>query len=587
MINAANSATSDNSIKLSLDDCRRLTGKSLLWEKPGSILDAFVAGIEKQHVVNQWSFYVKQLLNDVNWPTEDTCFRIFEDGVSLAISAPIDALYAACEINEAAWTLTCEYFTAEFSHQNEKSVAVKGLELSYNETVEKIKQEIATELNPKLVHLIALAQQHNAPYLVDDDDFSLGYGATAQTWSVFDLPDPDSIHWQQYRALPLALVTGTNGKSTSVRIMSQIIKASGKCCGVTSTDFIRVGDNIIDHGDYSGPSGARMLLRHPDTEFGILEVARGGILRRGLPIDHVDAALITNIAEDHLGQYGINTVEALATAKAVVAKALTTGTLVLNADDQYLVKLAPSLQVKKCWFSLNENNPVLQQHKADGGAICFARGDNLVYFDSIENESSLVSINAIPMTLNGAAKHNIQNALGAIGLAKSLGIENIFIVNALTNFSSNIDDNPGRGNQFEINNAKVVMDFAHNVHSMDAMANTTANMPAKRKYLMLSHAGDRSDDEIINMTKSALKMKPDVLVTAELVDYLRGRELGSIPKLMAKTALEHGMSETNVIFTDSPVTGAKMILEQLEAGDLALLMVLSNRDEVVELLKKH
>jgi cyanophycin synthetase len=567
-------------IKLTLDDCRRLTGKSLLWEQPGSILDAFVNGIDKQQVVDQWSIYVKQLLIDVNWATESTCFRIFEDGVSLAISAPMDALYAACEINETAWNLTHDYFLSGSEDREEAQVT-----LSYSETLGKIKQIITEELNPKLMHLIALAQQHNAPYLVDDDDFSLGYGITAQTWSVFDLPEPESIHWQQYHALPLALVTGTNGKSTTVRIMSEIIKASGKCCGVTSTDFIRVGENIIDYGDYSGPGGARMLLRHPDTEFGILEVARGGILRRGLPIDHVDAALITNIAEDHLGQYGINTVEALATAKAVVAKALTTGTLVLNADDHYLVKLAPSLKVKKCWFSLNEKNPVLQQHQADGGAICFARGDNLVYCDNIGNECTLVNINEIPMTLNGAAKHNIQNALGAIGLAKSLGIENTFIFNALTAFSSDIDDNPGRGNQFEIKNAKVVMDFAHNVHSMDAMASTTANMPAKRKYLMLSHAGDRSDDDIINMTKSALKMQPNVLVTAELTGYLRGRELGDIPKLMAETAKEWGMSEENILFTDSPVTGTKAIIDRLEADDLALLMVLSNRDEVVELLK--
>jgi UDP-N-acetylmuramyl tripeptide synthase len=584
MTNTENNASKNEAVKLTLDDCRRLTGKSLLWEKPGSILDAFVDGIAKKQVVEQWSIYVKQLLVDVNWSTESTCFRIFEDGVSLAISAPLDALYAACEINEEAWKLTCEHF---ISNDENSLTAQEQVTTSYCETVESIKQLIAEEKNPNLMNLIALAQQNNVPYLVDDDDFSLGYGANAQTWSVLNLPKLESIHWQQYHALPLALVTGTNGKSTSVRIMSQIVKASGKCCGVTSTDFIRVGEKIIDYGDYSGPGGARMLLRHPETEFGILEVARGGILRRGLPIDHVDAALITNIAEDHLGQYGINTVEALATAKAVVAKALTAGTLVLNADDHYLVELAPSLNVKKCWFSLTENNPVLQRHKLDGGAICFVRGDNLVYCDNIGNECTLVNVNEIPMTLNGAAKHNIQNALGAIGLAKSLGIENSAIFNALTAFSSNIDDNPGRGNQFEINGAKVIMDFAHNVHSMDAMANTTANMPAKRKYLMLSHAGDRSDDEIINMTKSALKMRPDVLITAELSDYLRGRELGDIPKLMAESAKKYGMAEENIIFTDNPVTGTKVIIERLKTDDLALLMVLSNRDEVVELLKNN
>ncbi|MEH6453941.1 MAG: Mur ligase family protein [Psychromonas sp.] len=571
----------NETIKLTLDDCRRITGKSLLWEKTGSVLDAFVSGIDKQQVVEQWLVNVQQLQQEVNWSDEATCYRLFEDGISLAISAPMDALYASCELNEAAWILTCKHFSVDIENIENPEL----VQMSYPELVNKINLSIAEEANPQLMSLMCQAKQQNAPYLVDDDDFSLGYGVTAKTWSVFDLPNPETINWQQYQAVPLALVTGTNGKSTSVRIMSQIIKASGKCCGVTSTDFIRVGEKIIDYGDYSGPGGARMLLRHPDTEFAILEVARGGILRRGLPIDNVDAALITNIAEDHLGQYGINTVEALAKAKAVVAKALTTGTLVLNADDHYLVALAPSLDLKICWFSLDEQNPVLQQHKDNSGAICFNRDGVLTYTNNQGYESDIVHINDIPMTLNGAAKHNIQNALGAIGLAKSLNIDNKSIVQALTAFSSNIDDNPGRGNQFAIKGAKVVMDFAHNAHSMDAMANTSANIPAKRKFLMLSLAGDRSDQEVINMTKSALKMQPDVLVTAELESYLRGREIGDIPSLMAKTAIENGMSAENILYAEGPLAGTKKILEQLQPDDLALLLVLSERNNVIELLQ--
>ena len=157
----------------------------------------------------------------MNWHESETCFRIFEDGVSLAISAPMDALYAACELNEAAWNLTCEHFYASEAGLAENQQQA----ITYHETVAEIKQAIAEEINPKLLHLMALAQQHNTPCLVDDDDFSLGYGVSAQTWSVFDLPAPEAINWQQYHAIPLALVTGTNGKSTSVRIMSQIIKA--------------------------------------------------------------------------------------------------------------------------------------------------------------------------------------------------------------------------------------------------------------------------------------------------------------------------------------------------------------------------
>jgi cyanophycin synthetase len=563
-------------IKLSLDDNRRLTGKNLLSDQPGAIIDAFVSGIDKQVVVNVWLTYARQLLGAVNWPDEQTFFRIFEDGITIAISAPLDALYAACDLNECAWQLTYDELTQT---KSEESVSA---------AIARLKQTIADESHPKLLELIQLSKSKDIVYLVDDDEFSLGYGTTAESWPISALPDPLTLNWQQYKPIPLAFVTGTNGKSTCVRIMSQIIKQSGKCCGVTSTDFIRVGDNIIDYGDYSGPGGARMLLRHPDTETAILEVARGGILRRGLPIDNVDAALITNVAEDHLGQYGINTVAALAQAKAVVAKGLlnnghSIGKLVLNADDVNLVALAPELLVTQCWFSLHEDNAKLQQHKQNGGAVCFVREQNLVYSDSDE-ESIIIAVNDIPMTLNGAAVHNIQNALGAITLAKCLEINNQAIKIALSNFASNIEDNPGRGNQFSVNNAEVIMDFAHNVHSMSAMAVTTANIKAKRKFLMLSHAGDRTDNEIIDMTKTALKMQPDFIIAAELVPYLRGRELGEVPQLIVDTALAFGMNRGNIYVADSPYTGAKNIVEQLQEKDLALLMVLSDREEIIELL---
>ena len=572
-------------ITLSLDDNRRLTGRNLLSDQPGAIIDAFVSGIDKITVVNVWSKYAQQLLNAVNWLEEKTFSRIFEDGISIAISAPLDALYAACDLNELAWQLTCDELTQT---PNEESISA---------AISRLNQVIAEEVNPELLELIKQSTSKNIVYLVDDDEFSLGYGTTAQSWPISALPEVSTINWSQYKSIPLAYVTGTNGKSTSVRIMSQIIKQAGKCCGVTSTDFIRVGDNIIDHGDYSGPGGARMLLRHPDTETAILEVARGGILRRGLPIDNVDAALITNIAEDHLGQYGINTVSALAQAKAVVAKGLLPnledkgqehnrqdkGRLVLNADDENLVVLAPEIPVTKSWFSLHEDNATLQQHKQKGGAVCFVREQHLVY--SVGNEESvIIAVNDIPMTLNGAALHNIQNALGAIALAKCLNVENEAIKIALSNFASNVEDNPGRGNHFTVKSAEVIMDFAHNVHSMEAMAVTTANMKAQRKFLMLSHAGDRTDNEIINMTKTALKMKPDFIVAAELVPYLRGRTLGEIPQLIVDTALAYGMKRSDIYIADSPFKGANYIVEQLREKDLALLMVLSEREEIIELL---
>lgn len=564
-------------IKLELDDSRRLTGKGLLWDLPGAVIDVFVHGIDKQKVVDCWQKHVEKLLNAVSWDHEKTTHRIFEDGVTLALSAPFDALYAATEINEAAWTLTCDELLGHSTNVDHLC----------NVLVKSLIQMIDDEVNPLLLALIEKAQSLNVPWLTDDDEFSLGFGKTVHVWPVDRLPAVDEVNWGLYKAIPVAMITGTNGKSTSVRLTSEIIKQSGQCCGVTSTDFIRVGDTIIDKGDYSGPGGARTLLRNKDVEVALLEVARGGILRRGLPIPTVDAAMITNVAEDHLGQYGINTLRGLTATKFVVAKAVSeNGTLVVNADDAESVVYAKQIDKNKCWYSTDENNPVLAAHLADGGTGCYVRDGQMVYQDQ-SGSFSIVAVNDVPSTFDGAAVHNVQNALGAIGVGKSLGISNEDIGTALGNFRSDAADNPGRGNVFKVKGATVVMDFAHNEHSMNAIVATTNNMPSKRKWVMLSAGGDRSDQDISVMTEAAMVMKPDQLVSAELHAYLRGRAVGSIPKLMSDIAKNHGMTDSAIHSAGSPLEAAKLIMEQLQEGDLVLLLVLSEREEVVELIEQY
>ena len=174
--------------------------------------------------------------------------------------------------------------------------------------------------------------------LCDDDEMSIGHGAGSSTWPVADLPDPSAIDWAAHHNVPIAMITGTNGKTTTTRLCAAIARAAGKISGLTSTDFVGVGDDILDRGDYSGPGGARLLLRDKRLDVGFLEVARGGILRRGLPTRQAQVAVVTNVAADHLGQYGVNTVEELARAKFAVHRSLARdGVLVLNADDSYVV----------------------------------------------------------------------------------------------------------------------------------------------------------------------------------------------------------------------------------------------------------
>ena len=558
-------------MNLQLDESRRLTGPNLLWDKPGAIVDVFIGGIDGKTVAECWQRWVSQLFPHFGWQQQQSTYRLYEEGANLAISAPMDALYTACEIAELAWhCCAAELGRTELP--------------DWQARVSELKSELQAEVNPALLALAASAENNNVACLIDDDDLSLGMGETVEIWPVSALPKLENIDWQRYSSIPRAFITGTNGKSTSVRLAAEIAKAAGINAGVTSTDFIRVGEDIIDRGDYSGPGGARMLLRDSRTEMAFLEVARGGLLRRGLPVDSVDAALVTNVASDHLGQYGINTVEALAETKFIVAKGLDDeGVLVVNADNELVVAQAPRTNKTLCWFSLDEQNPLIQQHIQTGGRAVFIRSGKIVYHsDGLFDELGLVK--DMPMTFDGTAKHNIQNALGVVGLCCALNLPLDAIRSGLRNFSSDADDNPGRGNMYQVNGCKVFMDFAHNEHSMRAVVDMAGHMPANNRIVMFSHGGDRSDLEIRDLTLAVADLQADHYVLSELEEYLRGRELGEIPVLVTQYLGERDVDRKQMQFAANPVEGAKLAMELAQPGDVVLLFVLDQREEVHEYL---
>jgi len=302
---------------------------------------------------------------------------------------------------------------------------------------------------------------------------SLGHGCGSQTWLVTEIPAPNQVDWSALHDVPVAMVTGTNGKSTCVRLASAVATAANKVAGVTSTDFVRVGDTILDHGDYSGPGGARLLLRDKRLEVAFLEVARGGILRRGLALNRAQAALITNVAADHLGQYGINTVPALIEVKFSVFRTLAPGgVLVLNADDAGLVAHAQKLageiaeQGKTiAWFSLDKNNPCIVEASSRGLPCGWLQDSVLWYFDGSDSQS-VIAVADVPITMGGAAEYNIQNALGVMCLCIAFNLSVDAVREGLGKFHNNPEDNPGRCNEFEVNGARVFVDFAHNPHSI-------------------------------------------------------------------------------------------------------------------------
>jgi UDP-N-acetylmuramyl tripeptide synthase len=565
-----------------LDEVRRLTGPNLLSDEPGAIIDVFFSDVASHVVIDCWKKHLYHcqvtLGSDYAWPTN--CYeRLYSGGASMAISAPMDLLYSACDLAELAWDLC----VAELSADGERAPSVYMLP-----RLAALKETIIEERNPALLAFMHDAHKHHVVCLVDDDEISLGMGIKSATWAIDQFPTPNSVDWQEYAAIPLALVTGTNGKSTSVRLAAEIAKAASLNTGVTSTDFIKVGDTIIDEGDYSGPGGARMLLRDKRTEVAFLEVARGGLLRRGLPVEYANAALVTNVASDHLGQYGINTVEEIATVKTMVSKAIpmghdyAKGTLVLNADDAILVAESAKLNVPICWFSEDSNNPQIVKALSHNQPCVFVKNGQFIY--SYHEQDEIAVVTEVPMTVNGTARHNIQNALGVIGLSKALGISSDHIQTGLRAFGSNAKDNPGRGNIYDLNGVTVIVDFAHNSHSMQALVEMASSMPAQAKHVMFSHAGDRSNKDICDVADAVSKLVPNTYVLAELEQYLRGREINEISRLVKEHLENRGVSSTDILLATDPLDGTKQIIKRAKSGDLVLLFVLSEREKVQEFL---
>ena len=559
-------------MKISLTDSRRLTGPNLYWYLPSAIIDAEIDGVDPDTLATCWQKHARRYMDAVGWQREDTCHRVFDGGISLLISAPIDVLYAATELNEAAFADCCAELSgeplADFHVEAQRLQAVK-----------------ANEENPALLKLQKTALTNGKRFLWDDDEVSVGYGASTLVWPANELPDPAEIDWISIGSIPLALVTGTNGKSTSVRLAASVLSAAGLTTGVTSTDYIRVGDDIIDTGDYSGPGGARTLVRDLRTEAAVLELARGGLLRRGLAVNEADAVLITNVSADHLGEYGINTVPELIEAKFIVQKALKPDQpLILNADDAGIVHYAFNLEQRIVWFSENRNNPVLQAHLAAGGEAAVADGGHILWLSGTD-VIEIIAIPDIPITLGGAAHHNVQNALGVAALAITLGIAPAAVASGLHAFSGSEEDNPGRGNIFTGHGVHVLVDFAHNEAGVNALMGTIRSMPVERRLVLLCQAGDRSDALIYDLVRSAMAASPDCLVVCELPGYERGREPMDVPKLIAQYALELGMPESSIVFAADPKEGAEKALDWARSGDLLLLLALTQRNEVFSLLK--
>lgn len=556
-------------------DSRRLPGRNLFFDGPAVILD--VAGPPEQvaRVVELWRERVKRWLAAVRWGDAPIATRVFGGegncGANVAFAAPLDALYAATEVNEAAFDDAMAGLAGASPLADDP----------FQERIIILAGKIAAERQPRLVALRDACAARGVAFVPDDGEVSLGTGAGSLLFRRGELPDPAAIDWRAVRDVPVAMVTGTNGKSTTVRLLAAMAKAAGKVAGLATTDWVKVGDEQLDSGDWSGPSGARMVLRDRRVEVALLETARGGMLRRGLALARVDAALVTNVTPDHLGEFGVAGMDDLVDAKLIVRRAVGgDGRLVLNADDRRLVARAPQLPQPLAWFSLDPANALLRAHVERGGDGATVEGGSFVLHRG-GVRTAIAAVADAPITLGGAAKHNVANALAALLVASRLRLGDAALADGLRAFKGSPEENPGRLNVVELGGVTAIVDFAHNPDGMRVVMEMAAALPAKRRLLVIGQAGDRDDDSIRAYAAAAAPFAPDRVVIKEMEKYLRGREPGVIPAMLADAFVAGGVPRDRIDHAPSELDAVERALAWARRGDLLILLAHADREKVL------
>ncbi len=339
-----------------------------------------------------------------------------------------------------------------------------------------------------------------------------------------------------------------------------------------------MNERIIDRDDWSGPGGARMVLRQKDVDVAILETARGGLLRRGLGVNAANAAVITNIAEDHLGDFGSRSREELLNIKWVISHAVReAGILILNADDEMLVAKSQAFDGEIAWFSLDADNPVVAKHVDDGGlAYVYADGElRRIQGDTCD---TICAAKDVPITLDGAARHNVANALAAAALTEQLGMSLADMRSGLTTMAQGA--NPGRSNLYDYRGFKVLVDFAHNPQAMQALFAMARAIPAKRRALCFAQAGDRTDEQIRELARSAWSMDLDLVCIAELEHYRRGREEREVFTIIHDELRACGAREDQIRYFITESESFDAALDWAEAGDLVVILDLGRSSDI-------
>ncbi len=565
------------------EDSRRLTGANLYFDGAGAALEAAPGGAVDAGMLQRWRERIEQARDALGWPPGAIAVRTHATGASLAFEAPPDQLYVATEVNE--WALYSALGLRASDAPVDEDAELPRPHVAHfddGEALRRLRDLARAEARPGLNALVAAARARGVPAHADDELLSLGEGEAAQAWPLDALPAIDAVPWQDLHAIPKAVVTGSNGKTTTVRLLAAMLGAHGLRAGYSSTDGLFVDGVSVEVGDYSGPVGARTVLRDPRVQSAVLETARGGLLRRGLVADDARVAVVTNVSADHFGEYGIHSLDDIAAVKLVVAKSLAAdGLLVLNADDAMLMAHAPPDR-RTGWFALH-----LGDAAARGLPACGVREGRLVLVLA-DGEHDLGVVSEMPLSVGGAARYNIANIAAASLAASALGIAPATIAGVLARFGARNVDNPGRLQRWTLGDVEVLLDYAHNPDGLQGLLDVAAGLRrGGRLALLLGHAGNRLESDFRALAAVAAAARPDRVWLKDIGgDYLRGRASGDVAMILRDALHAAGMDEADLPVCLDEAEAARQALAWARAGDLLVLPVHepARRDVVVGLL---
>ena len=377
--------------------------------------------------------------------------------------------------------------------------------------------------------------------------------------------------------VPLVAVTGTNGKTTTTRLIAHLFTAHGWRTAMTNTDGVYVNGRQIDSGDCSGPRSARNALAHPETDAAVLECARGGLLREGLGFDRCQVAVVTNVGEgDHLGLNFITTVHDVAVLKRVIVQNVApSGYAVLNAADPHVAAMASACPGKVIFFALDRHHPVMATHRAQGQRVVYVDGEHIVAAEDSWREQ--IALRDIPLTRNGTIGFQVENAMASIGAAWAIGLPWDTIRRGLAGFVNDSDNAPGRFNVMDYRGATLIADYGHNPDAIRALVQAVQAMPGEKRSVVISGAGDRRDQDITEQTRILGEAFDDVILYQDACQ--RGRADGEVLALLRR-GLEGAPRTRYVTEVHGEFLAIDHALARLQPGDLCLVLV----DQVEEAL---